>query len=178
MLKYILVILVVIIVSIAIQISKVNATTVTKVIQQKNSVSWTAETTRKYNVLVGLGMDKEVARALITECKRTAKNASLCVKIGASILGAESTLGTKCTENYNCVGMDDWRIKYPSKEIWIKDWVRRYNIFWYNQKNPSSFYSLSKENPPVTRYCMGGSLGFCADWYKNSWNIFNKLNSF
>lgn len=55
------------------------------------NTEWTETTNKKYNKLISLGFDSEVARSLITECKNTAKNANLCVKLGASILAAEST---------------------------------------------------------------------------------------
>lgn len=69
----------------------------------------------KYNTLVSIGMDKEVAKSLIKECKATARNPVLCIKIGASILGAESSLGTRCTVDFNCFGMEDGATKYKSK---------------------------------------------------------------
>lgn len=77
---------------------------------------WTKETTRKLSVLENIGMPKDVATALITECKGKAIDPAHCIKVGASILGAESTLGTNCTRSFNCFGMEDGATKYKNKE--------------------------------------------------------------
>lgn len=141
------------------------------------SAKWTDTTTQRLNRLVEIGMPKDVATSLITHCKVTAKDPVHCIKIGASILGAESSLGTRCHRN-NCVGMNDWGVAYTSKDAWIKAWVTKYNKWWFRQKDPSGFYRNDWTLPP-TRYCMWKNKdGICKEWTANSWKVWNKLTNF
>lgn len=116
--------------------------------------TWSAETHRKQDVLTKIGMPKDVSTALLTECKVQAKDPAHCVKVGASILGAESSLGKNCSKDYNCFGMEDGRTKYKSKADGVRDWVKRYTKYWYKQKSPDGFYSNTPKRLPATRYCM------------------------
>ena len=106
--------------------------------------------------MIKMGYPKNVATALINECKSLPKekDPANCVLIGASILAAESSYGTNCTKHGNCFGMEDGATKYKSKEDGVKDWVRRYAKFWFNQKTPDSFYSNTPKRIPITNYCI------------------------
>lgn len=148
---------------------------VSKLQKVQNTMEWTNETNKKYKKLVEIGMPKEIAKSLINNCKATARDPAHCVSIGASILWAESSLGTKCHNN-NCVGMNDGAVGYKTKNDGIKAWVAKYNKWWYKQPNPSWFYRADGI-PPTTRYCMGKRRdGVCKEGTKNSWAVFNKLN--
>lgn len=70
-------------------------------VAEKASAEWSEGTQSKYENLVKIGMPKDVATSLITHCKALATDPAHCVKIGASIMGAESSLGNKCHKN-NC----------------------------------------------------------------------------
>lgn len=135
-------------------------------------------TTQKKQQLISMGYPKDVVESLFIHCKTQAKNPNHCVKVWAMILGAESTFGTNCTKSFNCFGMEDGRTKYKSKDEGIKDWVRRYCLYWYKQTSPNGFYSDTVKRKPVTRYCMGGKAGFCKDWHTNAWKVWNKLSNF
>lgn len=75
-------------------------------VAEKASAEWNESTQSKYDTLVKIGMPKDVATSLLTHCKTLATDPAHCVKIGASILAAESSLGTRCHRS-NCVGMND-----------------------------------------------------------------------
>lgn len=130
--------------------------------------------------LVSLGINELIAYSLVYTCKSSAKDPVNCIKLGASIVTAESGGGKKCHKN-NCFWMNAWAIWYDSVEYSVEHWVSKYNRFWLNQKNPSSFYSNSPDWKPKTRYCLseyqpdGTHLPYCKNWYKHAWNIFNKL---
>ena len=76
---------------------------------------WNYATHEKHRKLVKAGIEKEVAKHLIDACKATAKDPVNCIKLGASVLGAESSGGTNCYRN-NCVGMNDGSVAYESKK--------------------------------------------------------------
>ncbi len=146
-------IVVIIIIALAIGIFGLNDTK-GATFTQPSGQTWSKETNRKLDVLVQIGMPKQLATALITECKSQAIDPAHCIKVGASILGAESTLGTNCTESFNCFGMEDGRTKYTSKTDGVRSWVTKYTKYWYKQKSPDGFYSNTPKRLPVTRYCM------------------------
>lgn len=146
-------------------------------INKANANVWTQATKEKQNTLVNLWMESSLAKSLINTCKATALDPAHCVKIWASILAAESSLGKKCHKN-NCAGIADWKIGYESKEDGIKDWVKRYNKYWYKQKNPDGFYSNTPKRIPATRYCMWGSAGYCKHGHKNAWAMWEKMSKF
>lgn len=148
---------------------------ITACVAEKASAEWNEGTKKKYENLVNIGMPKDVANSLLTHCKALATDQAHCVKIGASILGAESSLGTRCHRN-NCVGMNDWAVGFKSKDDWIKHWVEKYAKYWYKQSNPSGFYSGTPGIIPKTHYCMGKKKdGYCPEGSKNSWKTFNSL---
>lgn len=114
---------------------------------------WTENTYKKNAELVSLGFNPTFTVHLINECKNSALDPVRCIKIGASIAGAESSKATRCYRN-NCVGMNDGAVAYTSVNEGMKAWVGKYNKWWYKQKNPSGFYRDDGSLPP-TRYCMG-----------------------
>lgn len=136
---------------------------------------WTKETQNKLDNLTRIGFEPTFARSLIMECKRMAVSPVNCIKIGASVAGAESSMGHFCHRN-NCVGMNDGAVGYSSIKEGVSAWVGKYNKFWYKQKTPKSFYR-DDGIPPITRYCMGKKKdGVCKEGTKNSWAVFNSIN--
>lgn len=140
--------------------------------------TWTKETQKKMDELVKIGIEPTFARSIMKECKRTAKNPIRCIKLGVSIAGAESSMGWRCFKN-NCTWMGWGSIDYPSIYEGAKDWVRRYNLFWYNQKNPNGFYPLRGQVSP-TRYCTdehsSGSKKGCPNGNKHAWTVWNSIS--
>jgi len=140
------------------------------------SSNWNAGTYEKRDTLVSIGMPSDIATSLIINCK-TQTNPVHCIKIGASILWAESSLGTRCYKN-NCVGLYDGSKWYTTTDEGLHDWTTRYAKWWYKQPNPSGFYRADGI-PPATRYCMWIKRDWvCKEGTKNSWRIWNKLDSF
>lgn len=132
-------------------------------VQTAQANTWNEGTEAKRNQLIKIGMPKDVATSLITHCKSLANDPVHCIKIGASILGAESSLGTRCHRN-NCVGMNDGAVGFKSKDDGVKHWVEKYTKYWYKQKDPSGFYSGTRGTVPKTHYCMGKAKdGYCPE---------------
>ena len=75
------------------------------------SDEWTESTWQKHDNLINIGFQPTFAISLIEMCKLHAKNPVNCIKIGASISGAESSMGNRCYR-YNCVGMNDGTVAY------------------------------------------------------------------
>ena len=146
----------------------------------KEGTWWTKSTQVKYNSLVAIGMKGTHAKSLINYCKKV-KESAMCVKIWASIFWNESSMFKSCYNN-NCSGMKWWALKYKSIDAGIKDWVSRWDKYWYKQKSMHSFYSNKPWVLPATRYCLseyqpnGKKLDYCPNGYKNSNAIFSRLN--
>ena len=49
--------------------------------------------------------------------------------------------------------MNDGHVLYVDTMAGVKEWVEKYNKYWYNQITPHSFYR-DDGIPPITRYCM------------------------
>lgn len=135
----------------------------------------------KVKVLVKNGINETIAKTLVSECKKQDKEVVNCIKLWASISMAESGGWDRCYRN-SCFGMWAWAIPYESIEEWVKHWVEKWGKYWYKQKNPSSFYSNKAWVLPRTRYCLSEiqpdwtHLGYCKNWYKHSWSLFNSIN--
>jgi len=142
------------------------------------SEEWNKWTEAKYQNLLKIWFEPTFAKNIIKECKSTAKDPIRCIKIWASISGAESSWWYNCFKN-NCMGMGGRKISYKTKKEWVKDWVRRYNKYWYKQKNPNGFYPLKGKKSP-TRYCTSEhssrSKVWCPNGNKNAWAIWNQIN--
>lgn len=139
------------------------------------SETWTKETYSKQENLISIGFSKQMSINIITGCKKSEKNPVMCIKIIASVMWAESSMGTRCYRN-NCLWMNDWAVSYSSEVQGINAWVKKFDKWWYKQKNPSGFYRSDGTKPP-TRYCMGKKKDWvCKEGTKNSWKVFNSLN--
>ena len=103
---------------------------------------WWTGTQLKLDTMVSLGWDATIARELIVECKATAKDPARCVLIGNFIGWAEST-GWQHKNVFWVMG------KFIKIKNAVKDWVKRYNKYWYNMTKPSQFYGKGA----VTWYC-------------------------
>ena len=136
---------------------------------------WNQWTWKKYENLLSIGFEKTFAHSIINECKANAQDPVNCIKVGAFIAWAESSMARNCHRN-NCVGMNDWAVGYTSIKEWVNAWVMKYNKYWYKQRTPKSFYR-DDWIPPVTHYCMGKKKDWvCKEGTKNSWAVFKKLN--
>lgn len=146
-------------------------------VTQTVSAGWSQSTYILQNKMISLGMDKPLSEVIINECKKTAKDPKHCIITATFISGAESTLGSNTDSCKNVFGVTGQCFK--SRTDSVKDWVKRYNKFWYKQKDPNGFYSNSKSWKPKTRYCMSEhsskSEWFCPNWHTNAWNLYIKL---
>lgn len=141
---------------------------------EKNK-EWSYSTWNKYDNLIDMWFNPNVTIHLIDQCKFHAKDPVNCIKIGASILWAESSMGWKCYR-FNCFGMNDGTVAYRDNMDWVYNWVIKYNKWWYKQHTPASFYR-DDWTPPITHYCMWKKKdGVCKEWKKNAWSVFNSLN--
>lgn len=135
----------------------------------------------KIRTLIDLGIRKEIAESLVNACKKQDIEVISCIKLWASISVSESWGWKRCNNNW-CFGILAKWTNYKAITQWVEDWVRRFWKYWKNQKTPSSFYSNSPSWKPKTWYCLSERqadwtmLPYCKNWYKHSWNIFNKLN--
>ena len=134
----------------------------------------------KIKVLIKSGIRKEISETLVNECKNTAIDARNCIIVGWFIFANESSWWANCYAN-NCSWMKAWWIAYKSIEDWVKDWVRRYNLYWFRQSKPSSFYSSQSWVLPKTRYCLSEiqpdwtHLDYCKNGAKHAWAMYNLL---
>ena len=136
---------------------------------------WSKTTWSKYENLIQIWFEPTFARSIVSECKNEAKDPVNCIKIGSFIAWAESSMWWKC-HRYNCVGMNDGNVLYVDTMAGVKEWVEKYNKYWYNQITPNSFYR-DDGIPPITRYCMWEKIdGVCKNGKKNAWNVYNSLN--
>lgn len=130
----------------------------------------------KKRLLVKVWLNHELANELVLQCKEADMNVVNCIKLGASIAVAESGWCNKLGK-HGCFG-----IKWPKQDT-IKEsvevFIYRWKRYWFKQLTPSSFYSKTS-TPPKTRFCLSetssNNLKSCPNGYKNSWEIFNKLD--
>lgn len=134
----------------------------------------------KIETLKDLGIRPEIAESLVNNCKALADDPVMCLRVGASIVTAESSKWWKCKKSnpYNCFWMS-WKHEYKSYDDAVLHYVWKWNKYWYKAKDMTHFYSLAGKLPP-TRFCVSehssdSSIG-CPNWLKNSSSTFNKLN--
>ena len=149
---------------------------------QEKRTSWNdCNTECKVKKLTESGIHTTIAKSLVYTCKDTAKDPVRCIKIGASIVGAESGGWKNCYKS-GCFWILAWGTSYKDLEHGVEDWVKRYNKHWYNQTTPNSFYNNKIWEKPKTRYCMSETdsniKGYCPHWHKNAWAMFNKVSIF
>ncbi len=139
------------------------------------STEWTKETYSKQKNLVSIWFSEQMSKDIINGCKKSKRNPVRCIKTLSFIMWAESSMWKRCYRN-NCTGMNDGSVEYSSEMEWINAWVKKFDKFWYNQKDPSGFYRADWTKPP-TRYCMGIKKDWvCKEGTKNSWAVFKNLN--
>jgi hypothetical protein len=94
--------------------------------------------------LVQLWIEQSIAETIIFECL-TASMPSHCIESIVWVSSAESSIFKKCYLN-NCMGlMRRWKVlPYTSKEEKVKDRVKRYNEFRYNNNTASDWLNRSK----------------------------------
>lgn len=147
---------------------------------QQNPEARSCNAICKVNTLTGIGMDAELAKPLVENCKRLATDPRHCIISWASIIMAESGGKLKNCRKYNCMGLGGGSFRYTSYEVQIIDWISRYQKYWYKAKSASFFYPARWE-VSKSRYCTseessGSTIG-CPNWLSHAsstWNILNK----
>lgn len=131
----------------------------------------------KISTLKKLGIRDEIARSIVTNCKELATDPVHCIKVASSIVTAESWGWTNCN-GYNCFWMWGWGKKYKSYNDGVKDFVTRYNKYWYKAKSASFFYP-SKWGVSPSRYCTSehssNSSKGCPNGQRHAQAIWNKI---
>ena len=115
----------------------------------EHSPSWTKETFALQKKIVQMGVSVPLAMTIINECKRTAIDPRKCVKTAVAIYGNESGFWKHCKNN-SCYGVISK--SYKNVHEATKDWVRRYNLYWYKH-NWAFFFYWSKGKLWASLYC-------------------------
>lgn len=167
-----------IIVKFALLIAAISYFAITNEVEAKWNGGWSKSTYVLQDKMREVGYSDELSESIINECKKSAKNPRNCVIIASFVGKAESNAWR--AKNGNNVF---WVMgkKYASKEDSVKEFVKKYEKYWYNQRNPSSFYSAVPNVKPKTYYCLSErsskSLTHCPNGSKNAWNAYRKLSS-
>lgn len=131
----------------------------------------------KVSVLKKIGIRDKIAWPIVGRCKELARDPRHCIIVASSIVTAESGGGNKC-KWYNCLGVGQGRIKYASYDAWVKDFITRYNKWWYKARSASFFYPSVWESSP-SRYCTSEVSSWvavgCPNGQKHAQSIWNKL---
>lgn len=139
--------------------------------------AWPCDKDCKIKQLEHAWINPDIAYHLVNECKKQDKEVVNCIKLGASILWAESSWGYNCYK-FKCFWVQ-W-VTFNSFEESARDFALRWSKHWYNQKKPSSFYSSKAWVFPKTHFCLSevssGSNTHCPNGAKHAWSVFNKLN--
>lgn len=132
--------------------------------------TWTKATYELKNKMVKQGMDEDLAKVIINECKAKAKDPRHCVVTASFISSAESSMGNsldKCNNVFWVTG-----VCAKTRTEAVKDWVTRYNKYWYKTKGPHEFYSNTPKRIPRTYYCMSehssGAEGYCPNGFNHA----------
>lgn len=139
------------------------------------SETWTKETFLLQKKIVKMWVQLPIAKTIIDECKRTAKNPLKCVKTTVAIYWNESWFWKRCRNN-SC-----WWIvskKYSSKKEASIDFIARYNRFWYKHDWAFFFY-WNRGKLWASKYCTSeessnSSVG-CPIWASNFQYFYNKM---
>lgn len=131
----------------------------------------------KIKTLNNLWIEKTLSKEIVTQCKKTAKDPVHCIKVMSSVTMAESGGWKKCIY-YNCTGLGGWRFHYESHKEATKDWIKRYNKYWYKTKSMSDFYPKKWEKSR-TGYCTSenssnSSVG-CPNWLSHAQKFYNSI---
>lgn len=112
---------------------------------------------------------------IINNCKKSTTFVWRCIKTAWMIWFAESGGWKKCLNN-SCMWL---KKSYKDKDLMFKDWIVRYNKYWYNSPLPIHYYSINWK-PSKTRYCYNEAWTYktyhCPNWLKNATYAFNLLN--
>lgn len=118
-----------------------------------SDVVWTY---RKINSVVN---NTWITDSIFWSCS-IARSQKHCINLLLGISKAESSIFKRCY-NYNCFWIKPaWTIKsYSSYDESIKDWVRRYNKYWYRNNNAQDMLN--------SNYCVSTEPGGCEDIWSN-----------
>lgn len=131
----------------------------------------------KKDSLVKIGIKKEFAESLVEICKELAENPVHCIRVGSSILVAESGWWYRCRE-YNCMGIGKGTIPYMDYNDSIRAWVKKYVKYWYKAPSMTFFYPPAGQKSK-SRYCTSeesswSSIG-CPNWLKHATVTWNSI---
>ena len=134
----------------------------------------------KISTLTWIGIDAQLAKPLVENCKRLATDPRHCIIAWASIIMAESGGKLKNCYKFNCMWYWVSRFRYTSYEVQIIDWIGSYNKYWYKAKSANFFYPPKWEYSK-SRYCVSeestwSSVG-CPAWLghaSKTWNLLSK----
>lgn len=114
-------------------------------------------TYKKVNAVVN---NTWITDSIIWSCS-IARNQSKCINMMLGISKAESSIFRNCY-NYNCFGIKpSGNIQsYTSYDESIKDWVRRYNLYRYNNDNAEEMLRRS-------HYCKGECENIWSNWRRS-----------
>lgn len=143
-----------------------------------NSTAWTNETSKKYQKLLKLGYDKDLAKYMINWCKAQSTNPAHCVITAWFIGKNESNAGQNA--NKNNVWWIDPGVTYKSKEANFDRWLKSYLKHWFKTTHPIDFYPPAGKKS-LTNYCTDevsshSSVG-CPRWLEISTKAFLFLKS-
>jgi len=108
---------------------------------------------------------------IINNCKKSTVNVWRCIRTAGMIGFAESWWWNRCRNN-NCMGLYTWNKAYKNTDEMFKEWIKRYNRYWYKHPEPHKYYWYN----PLTKYCYNPD-GACENWLRNSTYAFKLLNS-
>lgn len=131
------------------------------------TLTWTKSTYELQRTMISIGWNKENSKEIINQCKKSALDPRKCVKF-ASAIWANETQACKTAYQNSCF----WVTKsYLTQKESIRDWVKKYNKYWYKAIDASHFYWY-KGKSPKTHYCMSEksswSVGWCKNGFKNT----------
>lgn len=138
---------------------------------------WTESTYSLQNDMRAIGYSERLSKEIINECKSNAKDPRNCV-IVASFIGKAESNAWRAKNGNNVFGQSGKR--FNSQKDSVKDFVSKYNKFWFNQRNPSSFYSSSPSVKPKTYFCLSehssNSITHCPNGSKTAWYAYSRIN--
>ncbi len=140
-------------------------------------VEWTKSTYDIYHRLQKIGFEDKLAKSIINECKKSAKNPKNCVIVAWFIGKNESGAWRKVNSRNSVFWISG--VSFETKEEAVKDFVKRYNKHWFRQTHPTSFYSATPKVKPKTQFCMSedssGAKGACPNGLRISMQAYNSL---
>ena len=128
-----------------------------------------------------IGIDAQLIKPLVENCKRLATDPRHCIIAWASIIMAESGGKLKNCYKFNCMWYWVSRFRYTSYEVQIIDWIGSYNKYWYKAKWQISFILLSENTAKVGIAYQRKALKVLLAWLghaSKTWNLLSKNSNY